>query len=167
MTIEDVLETDHFIPNSQPSAPSHNIPLPKKSVIRVTRIPILLMSLIPFPSQAPIDFGIPNEPADDFNAQTADPVTASIDFGIHNEPTNDFNAPANVLTTAQAAVRPSKVSPSTSAQTDQIEVSPSTSAQAAHDVEILDFYNIISDLPKNVYTEFYDVFPVVQPKIKY
>ena len=119
MTIEDVLETDHFIPNSQPSAQSHTIPLPKKSGIRVTRIPAPLLSLITAPSQAPIDmnepeaqtadpatapidFDIQNEPtADPVNAppqapneaQTVDPVTAPIDFGIQNEPDDDLNAP--------------------------------------------------------------------------
>ena len=40
----------------------------------------------------------------------------------------------------------------------------STKAQAAHDVEILDFSNIIPDLPKNVYTEFYDIFFVSAAK---
>ena len=104
MTIEDVLETDHFIPNSQPSAPSHTIPLPKKSGIRVTRIPAPLMSLITAPPQAPIDMNEPEaQTADpvtapiDFdihNEPTADPVTAPIDFGIHNEPGDDLNAPA-------------------------------------------------------------------------
>ena len=83
MTIEDVLETDHFIPSSQPSAPYHTIPLlENKSGIWVTRIPAPLMSLITAPPQAPIDM---NEP----EAQTADPVTAPIDFDIHNEPTAD------------------------------------------------------------------------------
>ena len=100
---------------------------------------------IPAPLLAPIDIH----------------VTAPIDFGIHNEPTDDLNAPA--LTLAQAAEIDH---PSTSAQADR--VAPSTSAQAdrvasTHDVEILDFSDIIPDLPKNVFTEFYDIFPVVQP----
>jgi len=162
----DVLEADHFTVHSQPSAPSHTMPLPKnKSGIRVTRIPAPLMSLITAPPQTPIDIPDPvtapplapivmNEPE-------ADSVTAPIDFGIHNEPTDDLNAPA--LTLAQAAEIDR---PSTSAQADR--VAPSTSAQAdqvasTHDVEILDFSDVIPDLPKNVFTEFYDIFPVVQP----
>ena len=159
MTIMDVLEADHFEVHTQPSAPSHTLPLPKnKSGIRVTRIPAPLMSLITAPPQTPIDIpdsvtAPPLAPID-----IPDSVTAPIDFGIHNEPTD---APA--LTLAQAAEIDR---PSTSAQADR--VAPSTSAQAdrvasTHDVEILDFSDIIPDLPKNVFTEFYDIFPVVQP----
>ena len=102
MTIEDVLETDHFIPSSQPSAPSHTIPQPKKSGISVKRIPVPLMSLITVPPQASIDFGIQNEPDVD-------------DFEIA------------VLTTAQAAVV-SKVAPSSrSLRSSSINLSSSKS----------------------------------------
>jgi len=166
MTIMDVLEADHFEVHGQPSAPSHTLPLPKnKSGIRVTRIPAPLMSLItaatdqtpidiPAPPLAPINIPVTAPPL----ALLDIPVTAPFDFGIHNEPTD---APA--LTLAQAAEIDR---PSTSAQADR--VAPSTSAQAdrvasTHDVEILDFSDIITDLPKKVYTEFYDIFPVVQP----
>ena len=169
----DVLEADHFEVHSQPTAPSHTLPLPKnKSGIRVTRIPAPLMSLITAPPQTPIDIPDPvtapplapiNIPDPVIAPPLApidipDSVTAPIDFGIHNEPTD---APA--LTLAQAAEIDR---PSTSAQADR--VAPSTSAQAdrvasTHDVEILDFSDIIPDLPKNVFTEFYDIFPVVQP----
>ena len=166
MTIMDVLEADHFEVHGQPSAPSHTLPLPKnKSGIRVTRIPAPLMSLITAATdQTPID--IPAPPLAPINIPVTAPplalldihVIAPFDFGIHNEPTD---APA--LTLAQAAEIDR---PSTSAQADR--VAPSTSAQAdrvasTHDVEILDFSDIIPDLPKNVFTEFYDIFPVVQP----
>ena len=172
MTIMDVLEADHFEVHTQPSAPSHTLPLPKnKSGIRVTRIPAPLMSLSTAPPQTSNAVTAPPlAPIDIPDSVTAPPlalldipdsVTAPIDFGIHNEPTDDLNAPA--LTLAQAAEIDR---PSTSAQADR--VAPSTSAQAdrvasTHDVEILDFSDIIPDLPKNVFTEFYDIFPVVQP----
>ena len=159
MTIMDVLEADHFEVHTQPSAPSHTLPLPKnKSGIRVTRIPAPLMSLSTAPPQtsnavtapplAPIDIPVTAPPL----ALLDIPVTAPFDFGIHNEPTD---APALTLAQAAEIDRP--------AQADR--VAPSTSAQVAstHDVEILDFSDIIPDLPKNVFTEFYDIFPVVQP----
>ena len=103
MTIEDVLETDHFILNSQPQAPSQTIPpIPKKFIsgISVTRKPpVPLMSLLTAPPEPQIDFGIRNEP---------DTQDLSINFEIP------------VLNTAQSAVlnRPSTVDPSTSAQAD-------------------------------------------------
>ena len=53
--------------SKQPTlAPSYTILQPKKSGTRVTRIPEPRMSLITAPLQAPIDFGIHNEPPDDF-----------------------------------------------------------------------------------------------------
>ena len=155
----DVLEADHFEVHTQPSAPSHTLPLPKnKSGIRVTRIPAPLMSLITAPPQTPIDIPDPVTAPPLAPIDIPDSVTAPIDFGIHNEPTN---APALTLAKAAEIDRPS-----TSAQADR--VAPSTSAQAdrvasTHDVEILDFSDIIPGLPKNVFTEFYDIFPVVQP----
>ena len=150
MTIMDVLEADHFEVHTQPSAPSHTLPLPKnKSGIRVTRIPAPLMSLITAATdQTPID--IPAPPLAPINIPVTAPPLLDIpvlDFGIHNEPTD---APA--LTLAQAAEIDR---PSTSAQADRVA--------STHDVEILDFSDIIPDLPKKVYTEFYDIFPVVQP----
>ena len=162
MTIMDVLEADHFEVHTQPSAPSHTLPLPKnKSGIRVTRIPAPLMSLSTAPPQTSNAVNAPPlAPIDIPDSVTAPPLLDIhvLDFGIHNEPTD---APA--LTLAQAAEIDR---PSTSAQADR--VAPSTSAQAdqvasTHDVEILDFSDIIPDLPKNVFTEFYDIFPVVQP----
>ena len=125
------MQTDKFIPNSQPLPPSETIPKPSKifiSGISITRKPtVTLISLLTTPTQAilpaPIVFGIQNIPdlttgqaTDDVNleiqnepALTIAQATDDVNFEIQNEP---------ALTIAQAAVLncPSKVAQSTSAQ---------------------------------------------------
>ena len=104
MTLEDVMQTDQFIPYSQPLPPSETIPQPSKnciSGISITRKPTVpLISLLTTPTQAilpdPIVFGIQNVPG-----LTTAQETDGVNYEIQNEP---------ALTTAQAAVlnRPSK-----------------------------------------------------------
>ena len=79
---------------------------------------------------------------------------------------------------------PAQVEPSSSAQTEAhdeplAQVEPSTSAQTevSHEplaannessqaIEILDFSNVLPEMPKNIYIEFFDIFHVEQPDIK-
>ena len=60
------------------------------------------------------------------------------------------------------------IKPSTSAQTEDHD-DPSVHSEPSNQDEaivILDFSNVLPTMPKNVYTEFYDIFPVEQPDIK-
>ena len=177
MSVEAILATDLFIPLGQPTAPSETLPF--KSGIKVTRKKPITTPLIPVAEIVTLpndDFEIRVEPS------TSTPIKTSSKPSTRSKPSTSAKAKPSTQskpsTSAQAkplAQSKPSAQPSTSAQTES-----SSSAQHQlsdhedhstddHDepqastteaIEILDFSNVLPPMPKNVYTEFYDIFPV-------
>ena len=103
-----------------------------------------------------------------------------VDFGIRSEPSTSTpiktsktsaKKSAQVKPSAQskpsAQVKPSAQSKPSAQVKPAAQAKPSTSNEPTREaIKILDFSNVLPAMPKNVYTEFYDIFPVKQPNIK-
>ena len=186
MTIEAILTTDFFIPLGQPPAPSETLPF--KSGIKITRKKPMTTPLIPVAAIVNLD-EIRVEPSTSTPIKTLTSARSKPSTSARSKPSTaaQVKPSAQVKTSAKslAQAKPlaqSKPSaqPSTSAQTEssssaQQQLSdhedhstdddePQASTPKA--IEILDFSNILPTMPKNVYTEFYDIFPVKQPNVK-
>ena len=149
MSVEAILATDFFSPRSQPTAPSETLPF--KSGIKITRKPITT-PLIPVAEIATLpndDFGIRVEPS------TSTPIKTS--------PRSKPSTSAQVKPPAQAKPLAQSKLPAQASTSAQDHDEPLNQYEA---IEILDFSNVLPPMPKDVYTELYDIFPVEQPDVK-